>query len=236
MGDLAKKSSNNSQLNELDRTLSANIDIETNNESDRISKELKRAMSNSCSIARIGNLTRKLSSKLDHLNDGSLAIDPQDFDLTKTLQLISQRFNEHGFAPRHVGVTFEGLTSTGVDAGATYWPSMSEIGYRIANIPKTLFKKKAVPQRKVISNVYGLIKPGEMLLVLGRPGAGCTSLLRTIAGEIKEFNHTKGEILYDGASMKDMKENFKNEVIYNPERKCPLLFFFFFWLFFAFLS
>ena len=41
------------------------------------------------------------------------------------------------------------------------------------------------PKRKVdiLRGCDGLVRAGEMLLVLGRPGSGCSTLLKTLAGE-----------------------------------------------------
>ncbi|KAJ5772722.1 hypothetical protein N7520_003251 [Penicillium odoratum] len=36
-------------------------------------------------------------------------------------------------------------------------------------------------QKKILDNSHGCVKPGEMLLVLGRPGSGCTTLLKLLA-------------------------------------------------------
>ena len=35
----------------------------------------------------------------------------------------------------------------------------------------------------ILKNFRGVAKPGEMVLVLGRPGSGCTSFLKVIANQ-----------------------------------------------------
>lgn len=40
------------------------------------------------------------------------------------------------------------------------------------------------PSRDILSKFEGVVKSGEILLVLGRPGSGCSTFLRTMAGEI----------------------------------------------------
>lgn len=188
-------------------------DLEARKPSDEISRELKQVMSNPKHVEELEALAQKLSHK------GGLRINPEDFDLVKTLGVIAKRFDEHGFPAKYTGVTFKDLSSSGIDIGASYWPSVSEIGYGIASIPSSLFKKKTGPKhRKIINNVNGIVKPGELLLVLGRPGAGCSSLLKTVAGEIDQFTGVEGDLRYDGASLEEMQKNFKREVIYNPER------------------
>jgi ABC-type multidrug transport system ATPase subunit len=43
-----------------------------------------------------------------------------------------------------------------------------------------------------------------MLLVIGKPGSGCTTFLKTLANMRTEYKDTTGEITYSGYSAKDM--------------------------------
>jgi ABC-type multidrug transport system ATPase subunit len=46
---------------------------------------------------------------------------------------------------------------------------------------------------------FSLVRESEMLVVLGRPGSGCTTLLKTIAGETHGLNTTgDAHINYQG--------------------------------------
>lgn len=196
-----------------------NIDPITDLEDDKKSEQMLRRIHSVKSIDsnmdRVNALARTLSAK-SYAND-DLEINSEDFDLIKTLRALSQRFNDQGFPEAYTGVTFKGLTSTGVNIGAKYWPTVSDFYHGLYEIPKNLFQK--TPERDIIHDTYGLIKPGELLLVLGRPGAGCTTLLKTIAGETDQFTGVSGDLRYDGASSEQMKEYFRKEVIYNPECK-----------------
>ena len=40
---------------------------------------------------------------------------------------------------------------------------------------------------QILRDFEGLVKSGEMLVVLGRPGSGCSTLLKTISGETHGF-------------------------------------------------
>ena len=62
----------------------------------------------------------------------------------------------------------------------------------------------------------GVLKPGEMCLVLGCPGAGCTTFLKTIANERDGLN-VSGEVLYAGIDAQEMAKYYKGEVVYNME-------------------
>ncbi|CAI4050610.1 ATP-binding cassette multidrug transporter PDR18 SKDI_14G3910 [Saccharomyces kudriavzevii IFO 1802] len=80
-------------------------------------------------------------------------------------------------------------------------------------------RKNRSKMRKILKDVSLLAKPGEMVLVLGRPGAGCSSLLKCAAGETNQFaGDLTGDISYDGISQKEMMQHYKADVIYNGEQ------------------
>jgi ABC-type polysaccharide/polyol phosphate transport system ATPase subunit len=55
-------------------------------------------------------------------------------------------------------------------------------------------------QEKTILNEFdGVLKSGEMLVVLGRPGSGCSTLLKTLTGELHGLDmKSQSEIHYNG--------------------------------------
>ena len=56
-----------------------------------------------------------------------------------------------------------------------------------------------------------------MCLVLGCPGAGCTTFLKTIANEREDYARIAGEIKYAGIDAAEMAKFYKGEVVYNQE-------------------
>lgn len=60
----------------------------------------------------------------------------------------------------------------------------------VGNLPLALVgqARDLISNRKrkvqILSGVDGVLEAGEMLVVLGPPGSGCTTLLKTIAGEM----------------------------------------------------
>ncbi|OAL47624.1 ABC-transporter [Pyrenochaeta sp. DS3sAY3a] len=72
------------------------------------------------------------------------------------------------------------------------------------------------PQEKeILSNIDGLLMPGEMLLVLGPPGSGCTTLLKMLSGQIDDYRRWCGSISYSGISLKVMRERFRSMMAFN---------------------
>jgi ATP-binding cassette subfamily G (WHITE) protein 2 (SNQ2) len=54
-------------------------------------------------------------------------------------------------------------------------------------------------------------------VVLGRPGSGCTTLLKTLANLREEYHAVEGIIYYDAFSPKDHEKYFRGDVQYCPE-------------------
>ena len=76
-------------------------------------------------------------------------------------------------------------------------------------------------QRKSILHGFnGTIKSGEMLLVLGRPGSGCTTALKAITGHLEGVEiDNSSKIQYNGIPQKDYIKNLRGEVLYNQENE-----------------
>jgi ABC-type multidrug transport system ATPase subunit len=62
-----------------------------------------------------------------------------------------------------------------------------------------------------------MVKSGEMCLVLGCPGAGCTTFLKAIANHRETFKSVLGEVLYQGLDAETMQKYYKGEVVFNQE-------------------
>lgn len=56
-----------------------------------------------------------------------------------------------------------------------------------------------------------------MMLVLGRPGSGCSTFLKAIANDRESYAEVTGEIAYGGISAAEQRKNYRGEVNYNPE-------------------
>ncbi|KAH7214361.1 ABC-2 type transporter-domain-containing protein [Fusarium oxysporum] len=79
-----------------------------------------------------------------------------------------------------------------------------------------LFKRTHRPKRTILHDVSGQVNPGEMLLVLGRPGSGCTSLLRVLSNEREAFQEVEGETRY-GSMSHIQARKFRQQIVFNTE-------------------
>ncbi|KAK5113313.1 hypothetical protein LTR85_010930 [Meristemomyces frigidus] len=93
-----------------------------------------------------------------------------------------------------------------------------DYGATVASVARALipFGKSKVPRRHILQGVSGQVSPGEMLLVLGRPGSGCTSLLKIISNHREEFANVSGDVQYGNIGPKQAKQ-FRHQIVMNTE-------------------
>lgn len=80
--------------------------------------------------------------------------------------------------------------------------------------------------KPLLTGFTGLAKPGEAVLVLGRPGSGCSTFLKSIAGNRSEYIAINGDVLYSGVEAKKFLKTYKGETVYNPEGAPNFIIFF----------
>jgi ABC-type multidrug transport system ATPase subunit len=69
----------------------------------------------------------------------------------------------------------------------------------------------------ILQNMRGVVKPGEMVLVLGRPGSGCTTFLKTIANQRYGYTTIDGEVSYGPFTAKEFEKRYRGEAVYCQE-------------------
>lgn len=114
-----------------------------------------------------------------------------------------------------LGVTWNDLTVTGISSGAV----MQENVLSQFNIPKQAKESRGPkPLKTIINKSSGCVKPGEMLLVLGRPGSGCTTLLKMLANHRKGYEEVTGDVKYGSMDHKQA-EQFRGQIVINNEEE-----------------
>ncbi|OAL44734.1 hypothetical protein IQ07DRAFT_521429 [Pyrenochaeta sp. DS3sAY3a] len=71
--------------------------------------------------------------------------------------------------------------------------------------------------KTILESSTGCVRPGEMLLVLGRPGSGCTTLLKMLANKRKGYSEVDGEVCFGSLTAKEAQEYHGSIVINNEE-------------------
>ncbi len=86
---------------------------------------------------------------------------------------------------------------------------------------RRLFRiERKQPKRQILHNIQGLIKSGELVAVLGKPGSGCSTFLKTVAGQLNGLELGENAVInFSGIAQDQMRHHFRGEIKYNPERE-----------------
>ncbi|KAF8965800.1 ABC-2 type transporter-domain-containing protein [Flammula alnicola] len=138
------------------------------------------------------------------------------FDFEKGLRHYLKKREEADIKSRELGVAFENLRVIGLGASASTQPTL---GSRLnpLNIFRAIQTARHPPLRNIISGFEGVVRPGEMLLVLGRPGSGCSTFLKVLANQREEFHAVEGDVYYDSLTPAQVSKHYRGDVQYCPE-------------------
>ncbi|GAB1212649.1 hypothetical protein ATERTT37_001794 [Aspergillus terreus] len=158
---------------------------------------------------------------LDELNPDDPVLDPSSdkFDLYKWARMRMKLMDTEGLPrPASAGVVFQNLNVSGSGSELQYQDTVASTLLAPFRPQEYLSFAKRSPEKHILRNFDGLLQSGELLIVLGRPGSGCSTFLKTLCGELHGLKLRKSsEIQYNGISMERMHKEFKGEVVYNQE-------------------
>lgn len=147
------------------------------------------------------------------------AVDPQSdsFDLQKFLRMFRHQLEAEGHQMREVGVVYKNLNVYGSGAAL-------QLQQTVADFVKAPFRFGEFfsfgkrEHKHILRNFDGVVKSGELLIVLGRPGSGCSTLLKTMCGELHGLETDENSTIhYNGIPQEQMMKEFRGEAIYNQE-------------------
>lgn len=119
---------------------------------------------------------------------------------------------------RTAGVSFRNLSAFGFGTAADYQMDVANMWLKAFGWLRGAMGYGKKVRIDILRNFEGYVKSGEMLVVLGRPGSGCSTFLKTIAGETHGMWLDEGkDIQYQGISWEEMHSRFRGEVIYQAE-------------------
>ncbi|KAB8070537.1 ABC-2 type transporter-domain-containing protein [Aspergillus leporis] len=119
---------------------------------------------------------------------------------------------------RTAGVSFRNLSAFGYGTAADYQATVSNVWLKALGWVRGALGARQKVRIDILRNFEGFVRSGEMLVVLGRPGSGCSTFLKTIAGETHGLWLDEGtDIQYQGISWDEMHSRFRGEVIYQAE-------------------
>ncbi|KAH7348031.1 multidrug resistance protein CDR2 [Pyrenochaeta sp. MPI-SDFR-AT-0127] len=153
-------------------------------------------------------------------------MEPSDYDLTtkggpnsiatwhitQEVQNHKRRTDMDQSKPKKLGVTWQNLTVKGISNDAVFNENV------LSQFNPFGKSNKNIPMKTIIDNSYGCVKPGEMLLVLGQPGAGCTSLLSILSNRRLGYAEVSGEVSF-GSMSSDEAKDYRGQIIMNTEEE-----------------
>ncbi|KAJ5985637.1 hypothetical protein N7499_008075 [Penicillium canescens] len=126
-----------------------------------------------------------------------------------------------GHTPRKAGIAFRSLNVCGYGTATDYQMSVGNAALKMVSAGAELLGLRKKQRVDILQDLDGLLLPGEQLCVLGPPGSGCSTLLKTVAGETLGLEvQPESYINYHGITPKQMKSVFRGEAIYTAEVDC----------------
>lgn len=168
--------------------------------------------------SKVHTLSRTLSKRRFIDDSSKTESDESGFDTERVIMNFVKNAKEQGIDLRKTGVSMENVSAMGIDSSEVEGTSFSDILFLPVTIYKAIQNMRHRRMRKIINNVDVLARPGEMVLVLGRPGSGCSSFLKVVAGVVNQFaGGVEGNIFYDGIPQERMMKHYGSDLIYNGE-------------------
>lgn len=84
---------------------------------------------------------------------------------------------------RTAGVCFQNLNVHGFGAATDYQKDVANVWLEVVGMARKAAGLAKPRKIDILRNFDGVVRKGEMLVVLGPPGSGCSTFLKTIAGE-----------------------------------------------------
>ncbi|KAA8649577.1 uncharacterized protein ATNIH1004_002248 [Aspergillus tanneri] len=151
-----------------------------------------------------------------HLNPNSSKFRAKDW----AREFYNLRF-QGGDKPLKAGIAFRNLNVCGYGTPTDYQMSVGNAALKMVGMAAELFGIRRKQRVDILRDIDGLLLPGEQLCVLGPPGSGCSTLLKTIAGDILGLEVQPGSYInYQGITPKQMSSAFRGEAIYTAEVDC----------------
>lgn len=120
-----------------------------------------------------------------------------------------------------IGVLWDELTVRGSGGSNNIVKTFPDSFVDFFNLPGTIMSLfgwgKKGNELSILQGFHGVAKPGEMVLVLGRPGSGCTTFLKVISNQRFGYTAVEGEVMYGPFDDKKFAKEFRGEAVYNQE-------------------
>ncbi|CAK4006136.1 ABC transporter CDR4 [Lecanosticta acicola] len=150
---------------------------------------------------------------------GDDVFDPQspNFDLKKWIRMTLKLADDEHIKIKRAGVVWRNVNVSGSGSALNIQSNVASMLMSPLRIGE-MFNSGKKKHKQILHSFDGLMKSGELLIVLGRPGSGCSTLLKSLTGQMHGLAlDEQSTIHYNGIQQKQMLKEFKGEVIYNQE-------------------
>lgn len=155
----------------------------------------------------------------EHASDPDSPLNPngKNFSARAWAKNVVEMVAGEGHTFRTSGIAFQNLNVFGYGAGTDYQSDVANVWLGLASTVRGLFggSKKRID---ILRDFDGLVRRGEMLVVLGPPGSGCSTMLKTVSGEMNGiYVEDSSYFNYQGVSAQEMHKTHRGEAIYTAE-------------------
>ncbi|CAH0025077.1 unnamed protein product [Clonostachys rhizophaga] len=169
---------------------------------------MRRTRTRTLSLDPKTNLTRDIAHSSGHADQNY-----EDWELRSMVENYVGRDQKSGYPKRGLGVTWQNLT---VQVASSDTAIHENIVSQFNILKRITEYRKKPPLRTILDNSHGCVKPGEMLLVLGRPGSGCTTLLKQLSNQRHGYMDVSGSVHYGSLSAQDAGK-YRGQIVMNTE-------------------
>ncbi|KAJ5921329.1 CDR ABC transporter [Penicillium verhagenii] len=140
---------------------------------------------------------------------------PLNWGLAGEVMSMQERDLAAGYSKRELGITWQNLTVDVLSAEASVNENFFS-QFNLFQLARDFRQKPSI--RSILQDSHGCVKPGEMLLVLGRPGSGCTTLLNVLSNRRAGYRSVTGDVKF-GTMTPEEAIPYKGQIVMNSEEE-----------------
>lgn len=156
-----------------------------------------------------------------HVDDPLSPINPNGdkFDARLWATNLAATAFDNGQNLRKLGLCFQNLNVFGYGASTDFQKDVANVWLAFPSIIRKLLHSTTGQTRiDILHHFDGLIRPGEMCVVLGPPGSGCSTFLKTISGETNGlYFGDASSFNYQGLSARELHSAHRGDALYTAE-------------------
>ncbi|KAH8662709.1 P-loop containing nucleoside triphosphate hydrolase protein [Ilyonectria robusta] len=143
----------------------------------------------------------------------------ENFNARAWAKAVSKAMGENGSGFRQSGLCFQDMNVFGYGAETDYQKDVGNVWLGFPSMARNIFSPNQGKRRiDILRGFDGVVNAGEMLVVLGPPGSGCSTFLKSVSGETNDIYIDDSTYFnYNGVPADEMHKHHKGEAIYTAE-------------------